>query len=255
VGRWLASLKVPDAFRDPAQSQPLDWDTDDFYINRRQLIDQRILQIEGMSESDVCEAVEAAFTSNVGVCSLVAWDRWRGPAHLLGLVRCIPPQKLAKIMERMIKDHRTYRSGLPDLTCWNPDTGVLKFVEVKGPGDRLSYKQILWIRFFCLIGVSAEVCHVDPTGSLDKQGVKKSPKKAPLKKSPKKSPLLNKAATGCPPPKELTKKSSSLKKSKRKSSLSVVSPGKRKTTPSSDFESPSKLATTSRKPRGRKKKE
>jgi len=211
----IYTTKVPDAFRDPAQSQPLDWDTDDFYINRRQLIDQRILQIEGMSESDVCEAVEAAFTSNVGVCSLVAWDRWRGPAHLLGLVRCIPPQKLARIMERMIKDHRTYRSGLPDLTCWNPDTGVLKFVEVKGPGDRLSYKQILWIRFFCLIGVSAEVCHVDPTGSLDKQGVKKSPKKAPLKKSPKKaplkkspkkSPLLNKAATWCPPPKELTKK-------------------------------------------------
>ena len=39
-----------------------------------------------------------------------------------------------------------YRSGLPDLTLWNPESGEMKFVEVKGPGDKLSYKQILWIR-------------------------------------------------------------------------------------------------------------
>jgi Fanconi-associated nuclease 1 len=38
------------------------------------------------------------------------------------------------------------RSGLPDLTLWNPDTETVWFVEVKGPGDKLSYKQILWIR-------------------------------------------------------------------------------------------------------------
>ena len=33
-------------------------------------------------------------------------------------------------------------------------------VEVKGPGDRLSTKQILWLDYFVAVGVSAEVCYV-----------------------------------------------------------------------------------------------
>jgi Fanconi-associated nuclease 1 len=41
---------------------------------------------------------------------------------------------------------RRDRSGLPDLTLWNPETEEIWFVEVKGPGDKLSFKQILWIR-------------------------------------------------------------------------------------------------------------
>jgi hypothetical protein len=41
---------------------------------------------------------------------------------------------------------RCVRSGLPDLTLWNPEKEEIWFVEVKGPGDKLSFKQILWIR-------------------------------------------------------------------------------------------------------------
>jgi len=36
----------------------------------------------------------------------------------------------------------------------------VQIVEVKGPGDRLSTKQILWLDFLTRIGVDAEVCHV-----------------------------------------------------------------------------------------------
>jgi len=128
-----------------------------------------------------------AYTANLNVCSIVSWDRFRGPQHLAGLVSCMPPSKVSLMLGRMIKDHRTFRSGLPDLTLWNPESGEMKFVEVKGPGDKLSYKQILWIRFFLKIGVPTEVCHVDPTGSLDSRGFKiKSPKKQRATKSPRK---------------------------------------------------------------------
>ena len=34
-------------------------------------------------------------------------------------------------------------------------------VEVKGPNDRLSAKQTLWLDFLVSIGVQAEVCHVE----------------------------------------------------------------------------------------------
>jgi len=33
-------------------------------------------------------------------------------------------------------------------------------VEVKGPGDRLSTKQILWLDYLTRLGVDAEVCYV-----------------------------------------------------------------------------------------------
>jgi len=33
-------------------------------------------------------------------------------------------------------------------------------VEVKGPNDRLSAKQTLWLDFLVSLGVEAEVCHV-----------------------------------------------------------------------------------------------
>jgi len=155
-----------------------------------------------MSTSGVCEELEAAYETYQGASSLVYWDLWRSLDHLLSLVKCLSSTQLARIMERMIKDHRTYRSGLPDLTCWNPETRTLKFVEVKGPGDRLSYKQILWIRFFCSIGVSSEVCHVDPTGSLESRGFKSSPTKSPIKKSPiarrKQAKTGKKSQTGNP---------------------------------------------------------
>jgi len=158
--------QVPDAYRDAAQSTPLDWDTDDFYASRKDIIHQRLEQLSSMSRDELVGEIEDYYNNNLNVSSIVNWDIFRDVDHLIGLVRCFDPSQLTKIMERMIRDHRTYRSGLPDLTCWNPVSQEVRFVEVKGPGDKLSYKQILWIRFFISIGVTSEVCHVDPTGSF-----------------------------------------------------------------------------------------
>lgn len=35
-----------------------------------------------------------------------------------------------------------------------------RIIEVKGPNDRLSPKQTLWLDFLVSLGVEAEVCHV-----------------------------------------------------------------------------------------------
>lgn len=37
---------------------------------------------------------------------------------------------------------------------------ILQISEVKGPGDKLSHKQIMWLDFLLKLGVDAEVCHV-----------------------------------------------------------------------------------------------
>jgi len=38
-------------------------------------------------------------------------------------------------------------------------------IEVKGPGDKLSTKQILWIQFLNSVGIPTQVCHVLSQGS------------------------------------------------------------------------------------------
>ena len=36
----------------------------------------------------------------------------------------------------------------------------IQISEVKGPGDRLSHKQMMWLDYLLKLGVDAEVCHV-----------------------------------------------------------------------------------------------
>lgn len=68
---------------------------------------------------------------------------------------------ISKICERLVKDFRVTRSGFPDLIIWNEDSKCIKAVEVKGPGDKLSTKQILWLSYMNSIGLPVEVCHVN----------------------------------------------------------------------------------------------
>lgn len=42
---------------------------------------------------------------------------------------------------------------------------VLQVVEVKGPNDRLSHKQMVWLHELKRMGADAEVCHVVAIGA------------------------------------------------------------------------------------------
>jgi hypothetical protein len=48
-------------------------------------------------------------------------------------------QRLYEIASRFGQDPYTYRAGWPDLTIWR--NGEVRFVEVKGPGDRVHASQ------------------------------------------------------------------------------------------------------------------
>jgi len=167
---------------------PLDWDSDHFYLARKDRIDVRLAELMGMERDEVCNEVVVAWMAHLDVVSLVNWNMFNSQERVRSLVTCFDPVSLAAVLERLVKDHRSTRSGLPDLTVWDSGTGQLKCVEVKGPGDKLSTKQILWVRFLNSVGVDTEVCHVLPLGSLG--GRIRSPKKRNVKKSPAGKELL-----------------------------------------------------------------
>jgi hypothetical protein len=68
---------------------------------------------------------------------------------------------------------------ITDLTLWDVNKNRHLFVEVKGPNDRLSNKQILWLDYLSSVGIEAVVCHIEPLNGkrLQKYQRKDSPQK------------------------------------------------------------------------------
>lgn len=45
---------------------------------------------------------------------------------------------------------------------------LFQLVEVKGPNDRLSHKQMIWLHELQKLGAAVEVCHVAAVGAKSK---------------------------------------------------------------------------------------
>lgn len=107
-----------------------------------------------------------AWTNQEGrVCSLVNWERFASLQRAQSLVSCLGGSFLGGMITRMAKDYRHCRAGLPDLVVWNTSNNTYKLVEVKGPSDKLSQKQQIWLDELQRLGADVEVCHVTATGA------------------------------------------------------------------------------------------
>jgi hypothetical protein len=63
-------------------------------------------------------------------------------------------------LERLLEDLKENSTGLPDLVQFWPAEGRYRFIEVKGPGDRLQDNQRRWLSFFARHAIPAVVCQV-----------------------------------------------------------------------------------------------
>ncbi|CAL9696807.1 unnamed protein product [Knipowitschia caucasica] len=157
---------IPDVFRNPYQTCPLDLYTDCFYENRKEAIDSRVDLVSSASVELLHSMLEEVWTTQEGkVCSLVSWERFSSLQQTQSLVSCLCGPFLAGVILRMAKDYRHCRGGLPDLVVWNTSNNTYKLVEVKGPSDRLSQKQQIWLDELQKLGADVEVCHVTATGA------------------------------------------------------------------------------------------
>ena len=57
----------------------------------------------------------------------------------------------------MVEEWDHCSSGMPDLVVWRMEDKVVRFVEVKGPGDRLSETQKVWIDVLLRAGIEVQV--------------------------------------------------------------------------------------------------
>ncbi|CAL8122242.1 unnamed protein product [Orchesella dallaii] len=152
--------QLPDSFHTPYQPFPLDFHFDDFYLRRRDLIEEKLQLIRNvLSMDELCGIVDQIWSEQRNKLSIVSWSLFgEDPSLLKNLMRAMGKEAIAHICERLAKNYRYAASGFPDLTVWN-DREVM-FVEVKGPGDSLSPKQQLWLDFLLDKHIPCEVCHV-----------------------------------------------------------------------------------------------
>ncbi|KAK3836587.1 MAG: hypothetical protein JOS17DRAFT_787754 [Linnemannia elongata] len=87
--------------------------------------------------------------------------------ELLEVAECIGGNALAEICKILAQEYNKRCSGMPDLCCWDYDKKLVKFVEVKGPGDRLSSKQQVWIDLLTSLHVDIELCIVQVSKAED----------------------------------------------------------------------------------------
>jgi Fanconi-associated nuclease 1 len=130
---------IANVFVDKFQSSPLDMQTDYLYQNRKFLIDAKIDLIRSSPIDFICELYTESWNNYIGIeCSLVSWSLFESLEEFLSLVRCFNGIQLANLCKYISENYRYCRSGGPDLIIWSTKTNKCRFVEVKGPGDRLS---------------------------------------------------------------------------------------------------------------------
>ncbi|WP_251865196.1 VRR-NUC domain-containing protein [Achromobacter sp. Marseille-Q4962] len=148
---------VPGAFFHPFQRGPADLDAPDFHARRRPLFDACLAALDDGSYRDV---ILRRHAEKAGIQSpFVSWAALTEPLLRLAL-DCIAAPHLKLYFQRLARDVRNNRSGLPDLIRFWPSEKRYELIEVKGPGDRLQDNQIRWLRYCAEHGLPARVCHV-----------------------------------------------------------------------------------------------
>ncbi|CAG4946805.1 unnamed protein product [Colias eurytheme] len=140
------------------QRYPLDM-FDDFYENRKCLIEERLKEIENLSEEEVIESMKRIWDARPegelsGIVRSITWE------GVCGVARCVRGRGLAALCGRLARRYRYAQSGFPDLTLWNEGTGQIIFVEVKTDSDKPSMKQLQWMSFLRENGINTEICYV-----------------------------------------------------------------------------------------------
>ncbi|XP_059533917.1 fanconi-associated nuclease 1 isoform X3 [Myotis daubentonii] len=157
---------IADVFRNAYQASPLDLCTDSFFASRRPALEARLRRIHAAPAERLRAWVAATWEAQEGrAAAVVSWDRFASLQQAQDLVSCLGGPVLSGVCRRLAEDFRHCRGGLPDLVVWSSQDCRCKLVEVKGPNDRLSHKQMVWLDELQRLGADVEVCHVTAVGA------------------------------------------------------------------------------------------
>uniref|UniRef100_A0A915L8C8 Fanconi-associated nuclease n=1 Tax=Romanomermis culicivorax TaxID=13658 RepID=A0A915L8C8_ROMCU len=160
---YIYDRSVSDVWLSSQQTYPLDIHTAGALLNSQarkiegKSLSDAILSLNCQSVQQIIDKLNETYEKYKDYDCLVDWDLFEDAKSLAS---CAGPQIISAICMYLAVDYHNRRSGFPDLVLWNTSDKRFKVVEVKGPGDRISSKQALWLSRFTSIGVAAELCNV-----------------------------------------------------------------------------------------------
>lgn len=150
---WLFA-PVPGAFVNAFQTGPLDLGWPDFFAAREGVCREPLT-------APLKPQLRERLAAKAGIANqLFDWRRCP-PAVLATVIDAMPETHLAALLTIVRGDLSGRRSGFPDLAVVQ-GPGRYEFVEVKGPGDRLSVQQRLWIEALQANGLPVCVARLRP---------------------------------------------------------------------------------------------
>lgn len=152
---------VPDVFQSPYQDSPIDMRMTGslFYDARADLIDARVKEIASLSVKGLHTEVSTSWNMHRGTaCIGINWAGIDSCDTMTTLVGSIGGKLMSKLCAHLFSNYSEWSSGMPDLLLW--DGARVKFVEVKGPNDRLSSTQTAWLDRLIDMGAEVEICKI-----------------------------------------------------------------------------------------------
>ncbi|KAF9817812.1 hypothetical protein IEO21_03154 [Rhodonia placenta] len=184
---------VPGAFETPYQAAPLDIAEDTFYHSRKEVADRLLVKLREGAAEEILERVHNEHAEKKTWCVGVRWEMFE-KQDLLDIVKCLGGPALEVICRLLCEDYAGRVGGVPDLIIWNAEAKECKFIEVKGPGDKLQENQKVWIDVLLQAGIPVEVCHVFEEEGQDPLSRKRKAKTKTNAKSRKRSRRLSSPA-------------------------------------------------------------
>jgi len=138
---------------------PADFFKDNFYTNRKELIQNRIKELRNRK---IDELIESSYKANKNkTCRLIEdWNKYTVD-QLTAPLRIIDRENLFKMLEWLLMDFNGRRAGIPDLVVFNDSEFF--FAEVKSENDSISQKQLDWHLFLEKTGFKVELVLINHT--------------------------------------------------------------------------------------------
>ncbi|GEM79881.1 VRR-NUC domain-containing protein [Vibrio superstes] len=146
---------IEGAFLNAYQIGPKDLYTPEFTEKRQPLIDTRKEELQHLGFAEL----ERVYQCKQGLTNpFVHWPMF-DLTVLQHAKHCFRMKELLGLFEIILADVRSFRTGMPDLIAFKNND--YRWIEVKGPGDKLQDNQIRWFKQFSNLGIKAEVCYVN----------------------------------------------------------------------------------------------